>query len=237
MSSIDFTKRCFLGFEIAGACAGFIYALTLANGFVITQQAPVLIVAANILSRRINLLDRKTSVLFSDAAGAVLVAPASSPESRMLATHLNTDGSAYDMIQIPSGGSRRPFSDVKDNTETLMTISNGGAVFTKAVTMMVDSAQSTLRDCGLAAENVTHFIPHQANARMMDAVTDKLAIQRNRLRSSIAEFGNSSAATIPLTLSLTAEQGLLRHNDTILMTSAGAGLTSGEWPRGQRRRD
>jgi 3-oxoacyl-[acyl-carrier-protein] synthase III len=215
------------GIDMAGACAGFIYALAMANGFAIAQQAPVLVIAANILSRRINASDRNTSILFSDAAGAMLIGPASRKNCGILGTHLTTDGSAYDMIQIPGGGSRKQFATLKDTTETLMLIANGKAVFAKAVAMMTSSAQTALRRAGLSAADMTHFIPHQANARMMTAVAEQLKIPPDRMRSTIAEFGNSSAATIPFTLSHAADQGLLRRGDIVLMTAAGAGLTGG----------
>jgi 3-oxoacyl-[acyl-carrier-protein] synthase-3 len=91
------------GIDMAGACAGFIYALAMAAGFTVAQQAPVLVVAANILSRRINASDRNTSILFADAAGAVVLAPASRADCGLLGTHLATDGSAYNMIRIPGG--------------------------------------------------------------------------------------------------------------------------------------
>jgi 3-oxoacyl-[acyl-carrier-protein] synthase III len=215
------------GIDMAGACAGFIYALTMANSFAMTQQAPVLVIAANILSRRINASDRNTSILFADAAGAVVVAPTMRKDCGVLGTHLTTDGSAYDMIQIPGGGSRKPFAALKDASETLMLIANGKAVFAKAVAMMTNSAQSALSRAGLNAADVTHFIPHQANARMMAAVAEQLKIPKDRMRATIAEFGNSSAATIPFTLSHAAEQGLLTRGDIVLMTAAGAGLTGG----------
>lgn len=215
------------GIDMAGACAGFIYALSMANGFAITQQAPVLVVAANILSRRINASDRNTSILFADAAGAMLIGPASRKDCGILGTHLTTDGSAYDMIQIPGGGSRKPYSTLQDASETLMVIGNGQAVFAKAVAMMTSSAQMALTRAGLSAADVGHFVPHQANARMMAAVAEQLKIPLGRMRSTIAEFGNSSAATIPFTLSLVADQRLLTRGDIVLMTAAGAGLTGG----------
>jgi 3-oxoacyl-[acyl-carrier-protein] synthase-3 len=215
------------GIDMAGACAGFIYALTFASGFAAAQQAPVLVIAANILSRRINANDRNTSILFADAAGAVLVAPASAPGSGIIGAHLASDGSAYDLIQIPGGGSRKPFADLADSTETLMVIGNGRAVFAKAVGMMADAAQKALKRADLSASGVDHFIPHQANSRMMNAVAEQLKIPKDRIRSTIAEFANSSAATIPFTLSVTAEQGLIKRGDIILMTAAGAGITGG----------
>ena len=112
-------------------------------------------------------------------------------------------------------------------TETLIVIENGKAVFAKAVGMMTGAAQSALERAKLNASEITHFIPHQANSRMMTAVSDQLKIPKDRMHSTIKEFGNSSAATIPFTLSRATEQKLINRGDTILMTAAGAGLTGG----------
>jgi 3-oxoacyl-[acyl-carrier-protein] synthase-3 len=112
-------------------------------------------------------------------------------------------------------------------SETLMVMSDGQAVYAKAVAMMTDSATTALNRAGLTAADVTHFIPHQANARMMTTVAQQLEIPPARLRSTIAQFGNSSAATIPLTLSVSAEEHPYRSGDVVLLTAAGAGLTGG----------
>lgn len=215
------------GIDLAGACAGFIYALNFGAGFAALQQAPVLVIAANILSRRINDADRATSILFADAAGAVVVAPTTRSASGILGTHLTSDGSHYGRIQIPGGGSRAPLSTLADISETLMVIDDGQAVFAKAVAMMTSAAHGALKRAGLTIRDVNHFIPHQANARMMSAVADQLQVPTERMRSTIAGYGNSSAATIPFTLSATATAHPVKRGDVVLMTAAGAGLTGG----------
>ena len=215
------------GIDMAGACAGFIYALNLGAAFAASHQAPVLVVAANILSRRINEADRNTSILFADAAGAVLLAPSSRTACGVIGAHLTSDGSAYGMIQIPGGGSRMPFRTLVDASQTLMVLEDGKAVFAKAVAMMTDAAEKALKRANVSAADVDHFIPHQANTRMMRAVAEKLRIPIDRMRSTIAEYGNSSAATIPFTLSATFAQHPIRPGQTVLLTAAGAGLTGG----------
>lgn len=215
------------GIDMAGACAGFIYALTLADSYVRSHGVPVLVIAANILSRRINPAERASSVLFADAAGAVLLAPCDEPNRGVCGAHLAAQGAHYGLISIPAGGSRKPFSDIQDARETLMVMSDGQAVYTKAVAMMTNAAEIALRKARLAASDVTHFIPHQANLRMMGKVAQQIGVGPNTLRSTIAQFGNSSAATIPLTLSMAAQQHAYRRGDIMLMTAAGAGLTGG----------
>lgn len=214
------------GIDIAGACAGFLYALTLAESFVRTQDQPVLVIAANILSRRINESDRASSVLFADAAGAVLLAP-TEREAGLVGSHLASKGEHYDLITIPGGGSRKPFSAIRDPREVLMVMNDGKAVYAGAVAIMTESAQKALAKAGIAASDVDHFIPHQANARMMTTIAHQLAVPSERLRSTIADFGNSSAATIPFTLSATAGSKPYAPGDIVLMTAAGAGLIGG----------
>ena len=214
------------GIDMAGACGGFIYALTLADAYVRTHRTPVLVIAGNILSRRINVADRASSVLFADAAGAVVLAP-STRDAGVIGADLRAEGAHYGLIHIPGGGSRKPFATLSDPAETLMVISNGQAVYSAAIAMMTAAAEAALAKAGVRAGDVDHFIPHQANARMMKAVAHQLGIDGDRIGSTIAEFGNSSAATIPLTLSMRAAATAFTPGELILMTAAGAGLTGG----------
>lgn len=215
------------GIDLAGACGGFVYALTLADSFVRTHEAPVLVIAGNILSRRINAADRASSVLFADAAGAALLVPNSRANAGVAGAHLMARGAHYDLIKIPGGGSRRPFATLADPLETLMVISNGQTVYHEAVEMMAAAASSALAKADATTTDVAHFIPHQANARMMATVARRLAVEPAKVRSTIAEYANSSAATIPLTLSLEAPAGGYKAGELVLMTAAGAGLTGG----------
>ncbi len=215
------------GIDMAGACGGFVYALTMADGFVRTHNAPVLVIAANVLSRRINVQDRASSVLFGDAAGAVLLEPDERPHAGIAGVHLASSGAGYDLIKIPGGGSRRPFSQIANVQETLMVISDGQAVFRQAVEMMTAAAETALARAKMRAEDVTHFIPHQANERMMSQVAHKLGVAPAQMASTVRLFGNSSAATIPFTLSMDAASRRYQPADSILMTAAGAGLTGG----------
>lgn len=213
--------------DMAGACAGFLYALTFADAFVRMQGAPALVIAANILSRRTNLDDRSSAILFGDAAGAALIAPSERKNTGVLGVKLCSDGSAYDLIQIPAGGSRRPFASDTKIDDTLMKISDGKAVFAKASKMMAQASKTALAQAGLAIGDVDHWIPHQANARIMAATQDLLGIADKQVVSSVALYGNSSAATIPFTMSLTCEKRTYKAGDRVLMCAAGAGLTGG----------
>lgn len=215
------------GIDMAGACAGFLHALAYADGFARMTRRPVLVIAANILSRRTNPNERASVILFSDAAGAILVAPDERPNAGIRGIELQTDGASYDLIKIPAGGSRRPFASVADATETLMEIRDGRAVFAKAVEMMAASSQRAIAGAGLRFSDLRYVIPHQANGRIISAVQKKLGLADEQFLSSVAEYGNSSAATIPFTLSLRAGEANLRSGDKLLFCAAGAGLTGG----------
>jgi 3-oxoacyl-[acyl-carrier-protein] synthase-3 len=213
--------------DLAGACAGFLYALVLADGFVRAQDAPVLVVAGNVLSRRINPAERASCILFADAAGSLVLAPTERPGCGLLGASLAAEGSGYDLIKIEAGGSRRPFAPDTPVEETLMTIPDGQAVFSRAVDMMVATSREALGKAKLTIADIDWLIPHQANARIMAAVAGKLGVPEEKMISTVACYGNSSAATIPFSLALAVEEGRIKPGDRILMCAAGAGLTGG----------
>ena len=213
--------------DLAGACSGFIYALTLADGFVRTQGQSVLVVAANILSRRINPAERASSVLFADGAGAVVLSPSDDPDVGLLGVHLASDGSGYDLISIAAGGSNRPFAPEMKAEDFLMTMRDGREVFSRAVEMMTTSSLAALHQAGRTAQEITRFVPHQANIRIFSAVSERLGLCAEKTVSTIAEYGNSSAATIPLSLSVENRSRSFCSDDRVLLAAAGAGMTGG----------
>jgi 3-oxoacyl-[acyl-carrier-protein] synthase-3 len=210
--------------DLTGACAGFLYALVLADAHVRASGRAVLVVAANILSRRLDMRDRNTVPLFADAAGAILLAPEASGEAGLIAATLTSDGAGYPLIQVAAPGTP-PGSG--DDASPRIVMRNGRDVYVRAVRMMTDACVATLRKAGTSAKHVAHFVPHQANARMMSAVADELGIDPTRMAASIAQYGNSSAATIPLTLSVARQQRSYRRGELVLLAAAGAGLTGG----------
>jgi len=213
--------------DLAGACAGFIYALMFADGFTRLHGKPALVIAANILSRRINPAERASSVLFADAAGALVIGPCEDPDRGILGASVDSDGSSYGLIQIPAGGSNIPFHGGLDLGQTRMTMTDGREVFAKAVEMMTDCSISALAAAGVRPRDVGRFVPHQANARIFDAVGRSLGIADQAIVKTIADYGNSSAATIPLSLSLTNQTEPFGPGEKILLAAAGAGLSGG----------
>ncbi|GLR45698.1 3-oxoacyl-ACP synthase [Mesorhizobium amorphae] len=213
--------------DLTGACAGFIYALMFADGFTRLHGKPALVIAANILSRRINPAERASSVLFADAAGAVVIGPCEEPDRGILGASVDSDGSRYGLIQIPAGGSNIPFQSGLDLAQTRMTMIDGREVFAGAVDMMTDCSINALAAAGVRPQDVGRFVPHQANARIFDAVGRSLGIADQAIVKTIADYGNSSAATIPLSLSLANQAEPFRPGEKILLAAAGAGLSGG----------
>jgi 3-oxoacyl-[acyl-carrier-protein] synthase-3 len=213
--------------DLTGACAGFVYALMFADGFTRLHGKPALVIAANILSRRINPAERASSVLFADAAGAVVIGPCDDPGRGILGASVDSDGSRYGLIQIPAGGSNTPFHGDLDLGQIRMTITDGREVFSRAVDMMTACSQDALAAARMQPQDLDRFVPHQANARIFDAVGRNLGIADHAIVKTIADYGNSSAATIPLSLSLAHQTEPFRPGEKILLAAAGAGLSGG----------
>lgn len=213
--------------DLTGACAGFIYALMFADGFTRLHGKASLVIAANILSRRINSAERASAVLFADAAGAVVIGPCEDTDRGILGASVDSDGSGYGLIQIPAGGSNTPFHGDLDLAQTRMTITDGREVFSKAVEMMTACSRDALTAARLRPQDLDRFVPHQANARIFDAVGRNLGITDHSMVKTIAEYGNSSAATIPLSLSLAHRAQPFRPGEKVLLAAAGAGLSGG----------
>jgi len=213
--------------DMAGACAGFLYALALADAHVRTRGEAVLVVAANILSRRINPAEIASCVLFADAAGAVVLAPDDDPAKGAIAVDLAADGAHYDRIRIKAGGSRKPFAPDLPPDDLLMEMEDGRAVFSKAVEVMTNSSLKVLEEAGMTAAQVDRWIPHQANSRIFGAVRRNLELDEDKLVNTVTTYGNSSAATIPLSLSVAHQARPFQPGERVLMSAAGAGFVGG----------
>lgn len=213
--------------DLAGACAGFVYALALADGYVRGHGRPALVIAANLLSRRINPAERASAVLFADAAGALLLSPSDDTDRGILGLDLASDGAGYGLIGIAAGGSTRPFDEDVAVADTRMTVSDGRGLYAAAVEMMTGTARRALADAGLPGAAVERFVPHQANARIFDVVGRNLGFEPAAVVRSIADYGNSSAATIPLSLSLAHRERRFLAGERVLLAAAGAGMTGG----------
>jgi len=211
--------------DLAGACAGFLYAVILAQAYGAGIQKPVLVIAANILTRRVNDKDPSTVALFSDGAGAVVLAP--SKASDFLGAHLGSDGSSYDAIGIPSGGTRDPLTPAAvAEGRHLMTMRRGTSLFKQAIHAMAFSGNEAMKSAGLDAASIDWWIPHQANTRIIHDTGKLLGIPPERTINVVDKYGNSSAATIPIALSDAVESGQIQPGNILLFTAAGAGMVN-----------
>jgi 3-oxoacyl-[acyl-carrier-protein] synthase-3 len=187
----------------------------------------VLVSGAATLSRGVDPRDRGTCILFGDGAAAVVLAPTSDEGPGILGWDTGCDGSATGLLGIPAGGSRLPATpDTID--EGLQYIKmQGQEVFRRAVRAVVDSAALALDRAGVTADDIDWFIPHQANLRIIEAAASRLAIGPERTIVNIDQFGNTSAASIPLALAEAADAGRFHDGDLILMSGFGAGMSWG----------
>ena len=215
--------------DVTVACSGFLYATILADSICRSQNESVLIIAANILSRRCKPTDKTTRPIFADAAGAIVLSPTDS-KAGILAHSWESDGSKWDKLLIPEGGSRHPVDeDTHSRQGHLMELVDGQAMFKYAVNAMAKLGQATIEKAKLSITDIDWWIPHQANMRIIEACGRILGIEPERTLTTVQELGNSSSATIPVTLDKFAgcgEQQKIGAGDTVLMTAAAAGATS-----------
>ncbi len=211
------------GFDLSAACAGFLYALSVADGMIRNGQASgVLVIGSEVYSRIMNWQDRNTCVLFGDGAGAVLLRAGSGEGSHdrgILSTHLHAQGSLGDILYVDGavGMRERPGHLVM----------NGREVFRHAVTRLVESVQEALAANGLNSADIDWLVPHQANLRIIDAVGRKLGLPPERVVACVDQHANTSAASVPLALATAYNDGRIRRGDLVLMEALGGGLTWG----------
>jgi 3-oxoacyl-[acyl-carrier-protein] synthase-3 len=214
-------------FDVNAACAGYSYGLAAATAFVKAGMADtVLLSGAEVFSRILDFTDRGTSVLFGDGAGATIIQAAESPGIE--GTILGADGRAAEILMMPAGGSREPASaQTVAAGRHVIQMPNGREVFKRAVTEMAGACRELLEKSGYTPDDVDVLIPHQANARIMKAVGERLGIGEDRAVLDVEEVGNTSAASIPIALDRAWRAGRIREGDLVLFTSFGAGLTWG----------
>lgn len=216
-------------FDISAACTGFVYGLSIAQQFLENGGArTALIIGGEILSKFVDWTDRSTCVLFGDGAGAVVVRAEEEDDGRgVLGTVLHSDGCLGDLIYRPGGGSKHPPSKELDASNLNFIKMRGNETFRVAVRSMAEVSREMLAKAGLAAEDVRWFIPHQANLRIIDAVRERLEVPEERVYVNVQEYGNTSAASIPIALDELNRNGKLEPDDVVLFTAFGSGLTWG----------
>ncbi|MFJ6179939.1 beta-ketoacyl-ACP synthase 3 [Streptomyces sp. NPDC092295] len=223
-------------FDIGAVCSGFVYGLAVCHGLVVSGLYDrVLLVGADVYSTWLDPRDRSSGVVFGDGAGAALIgAGRAGDQGELLAFDLGSDGTGYDLITVPGGGARsRSVAEPSAEGDEFFRM-RGRAVYQHAVERMTGSCRSLLRAVGWDAAEVDHFVPHQANARILRAVAERVGIGVQRCVTHLDRVGNTGAASIPLALADADARGRFRAGDRMLLTAFGGGLTWGtvalRWP-------
>ena len=198
-------------FDINAACAGFIYSFVVAHQMVKSLNRPIVVVGADTLSRITDMTDRSTAILLADGAGALVIAP-SNEEDCLLGYDLQVDGNLEDILYCDLGGYLKM---------------NGKEVFKRAIRAAEKSTNKVVEEAGYSMSDIDLLVPHQANKRIMDALSERLGIPAQKCASVIERTGNTSSASVPLALIDSIESDSLKPGSLILMTGFGAGMTWG----------
>ncbi|MBV8584014.1 MAG: ketoacyl-ACP synthase III [Candidatus Eremiobacteraeota bacterium] len=213
-------------FDIEIACSGFIYGLTVVSSLIRAGvYKRVMLIGAETLTKLVNYEDRSTAILFGDGAGAVILEE--SEIDSFLAADLGSDGTTPETLYLPAGGSRQPITPAALAAHDDKIHMAGREVFKYAVNRMVESSLKALQRANLSPSDVSFLIPHQANRRIIDAAAQRLAVPPERVIVNIQEYGNTSAASIPLALSEAESEKRFKRGDLIVFTGFGAGLSWG----------
>ena len=221
-------KKC-MAVDISAACSGFVYAVTIADQFIRTgMYKKVLVIGAEVLHKYVNYKERDTCILFGDAAGAAVLerAPENS-DSQIYSSHMHADGEISDLFVLPAGGSVLPFSQhVLDNGLQYVRM-KGREIFKHAVRTMSEACDEALQANNMSADEVSWIIPHQANARIIEAVAKHFGASMDKVVVELEDMGNTSAATVIVALDKAIKDGRIKRGQNIILTAFGAGITSG----------
>lgn len=224
ISNIIGTRAGIPTFDVAAACSGFVYALTMADNMVrLGQVKTALVIGAETLSKVVDWTDRNTCVLFGDGAGAVVIRAkegnGTADDAGILSTRLYSDGAQYNNLYI-SGG-------VSTTGKAGFIVMNGKEVFKSAVGSLSEAAEAVMNDAGVTIDSVDWLLPHQANIRIIEGVGHKLGIAPEKVIVTVDHHGNTSAASIPLALSESMESGKIKKGNLVAISAMGAGFTWG----------
>jgi len=216
------------GFDLSAACSGFLYAMTVGAQFIASgAHKKVVVVGADVMSSIIDFNDRKTCILFGDAAGALLLEPAVNEDEGILDYLHEIDGSGGQFLYMPGGGSLNPSSHETVEKKMHYVHQEGQQVFKYAVRKMGEVSRAILERNGYEGSDVDLFIAHQANLRIINATSEKLGLDERRVVKNIHKYGNTTAATIPLAIGDAIEDGRLKKGSLALFAAVGAGYTVG----------
>jgi len=213
-------------FDISAACSGFVYALSIAKAFVESgMKKNVLVIGAEKFSSIVDWSDRTTCILFGDGAGAAIIGATNNKEEGFIDIRASADGSYWDFLITPSPGSVNPASKEAIEEGLIYVKMKGNETFKIAVKTLTKDVKEILKDNNLEAKDIPHFIPHQANYRIIKAVGDALGMSEEQVVLTIQKYGNTSAASIPMAINEIYESGRLKKGELMLLDTFGGGLT------------
>ena len=212
-------------FDLNAACSGFVYGLSVADSFIRSgMYKNILLVGAEVTSRFLSWNYRDTAVLFADGAGAVVL-QAEEGDCGVLTTYLGSDGACHKILNVPTGGFKDPITHENIDKDPLRIHMDGSELFKMAVKTFPKAAKTALDAVGLTIDDVSLFIPHQANARIIEAAGERMGLDPAKAYVNINKVGNTVAASIPIALHEAKQEGRLNKGDIILMVAFGAGIT------------
>lgn len=225
-SKLGITKH-IPAFDVTAACTGLIYALSIARGYIASGMCKnILLVATDNNTRLLDWEDRSISILFGDAAGAMVVCASDDGIDDIIALDICSDGSIGDMIEFPLPGQNCPLVEPCDERKSKIQM-NGKEVYKFAASTVPQFVTDMVEKAGLKPEDIDYLVPHQANLRIIQSIQKRLGYSDEQVIVNIENYGNTSAASIPLALAESVEQGKLKLNSTAILCGFGAGMTWG----------
>lgn len=216
-------------FDLEAACTGIIYALSVGHQFIVSgTYKTVLVIGVDVHSRFLNWEDRNTCILFGDGAGAFVMQACEDGPTEILATYLRADGSGGHLLHIPNTGSAYPHCGTTPPkaTERFLQM-NGRAIYEFAVNAVPEAVRATAAKAGIRVEDIDYIVPHQANRRIINAAAERLGMRKDQIVSNVDQFGNTSAASIPLALWQALKRKQIETPATCALVGFGGGLTWG----------
>ena len=215
-------------FDISAACTGFIYALATAKAFIESNMAKnVLIVGAEKLSAIVDYTDRTTCILFGDGAGAALLSATKEKDEAIVDVHISADGQYHDYLITPGCGTNKPCSEEVLKERECFIHMKGNETFKVAVKTLTSDVIDILNKNGISNEEISYFVPHQANYRILNAVASALKLKDEQVVVTVDKYGNTSSASIPMAINDLFESGKLSKGDLLLLDAFGGGFTWG----------
>lgn len=217
-----------MAYDISAACTGFVYALSVAKAFIESgMKKNVLIIGAEKLSAITDYTDRGTCILFGDGAGAAIISATTAQSEAIIDVHTGSDGGYADLLMTPNGGSGSAHDEPNRNEAGCFMKMKGNETFKVAVRTLTSDVIAILEENNIASESIKHFIPHQANYRIIKAVGDALNLKEEQVVLTVEKYGNTSGASIPMAINDIYESGRLQEGELMLLDAFGGGLTWG----------